>query len=150
VRVQLKDLLDGMEFQSDEITAYLHRPTGRVVAASEEALHAAEEGDQVEEFELADARGILEGGDDYLALPDRFEINEYQMMARFAAGVADAAAQADLENAPARSGRVPALKRRRATAWDCGGMVSLPRSGLRRRGAGLVRRARPCGRAPSG
>ena len=102
MRVQLKDILEGMEFQSDEVTAYLHRPTGRVLAVSDEALLAAEEGagaDEVEEFELADARGILEGGDDYLALPDRFEIDEYRMMERFAAGVAESAAQAELGDA---------------------------------------------------
>jgi hypothetical protein len=95
----LKDILEGMEFQSDEVTACLHRPTGRVIAMSDEALHAAEEGagpDEVEEFELADARGILESGDDYLALPDRSEIDEYGMMERFAAGVADPAGQAEL------------------------------------------------------
>lgn len=100
VPVSLKDILEGMEFQSDEITAYLHRPTGRVIAVSAEALQAAEEGAsaeaEVEEFELADARGILEGGDDYLALPDRFEIDEYRMMDHFAAGIADPRAQAEL------------------------------------------------------
>jgi hypothetical protein len=102
VRVQLKDILEGMEFQSDEVTAFLHRPTGRVIAVSDEAVQAAEEGagaDEVEEFELADARGFLEAGEDYLALPDRFEIDEYRMMERFATGVADPAAQAELGNA---------------------------------------------------
>jgi hypothetical protein len=102
VRVQLKDILEGMEFQSDEVTAYLHRPAGRVIAVSDEALQPAEEGagaDEVEELELADARGILEAGEDYLALPDRFEIDEYRMMERFAAGVADPAAQAELGDA---------------------------------------------------
>jgi hypothetical protein len=99
VRVKLKDILEGMEFQSDEISAYLHRPTGRVIAVSEEALHTAEEGtgaDDLEEIELADARRILEGGDDYLALPDRFEIDEYRMMDRFAAGIVDPGARAEL------------------------------------------------------
>ena len=36
------------------------------------------------EAELADARGIVDAGGDYLPLPDRFEINEYRMMERFA------------------------------------------------------------------
>ncbi len=100
VPVSLKDILEGMEFQSDEVTAYLHRPTGRVLSVRVEALQAAEEGAGaeagVEEFELADARGILEAGDDYLPLPDRFEIDEYRMMERFAAGVAAPAVRAEL------------------------------------------------------
>jgi hypothetical protein len=103
VPVSLKEILEGMAFQSDEVTAYLHRPTGRVLSVSDEALQAAEEGAGaeagVEEFELADARGILEAGDDYLPLPDRFEIDEYRMMERFAAGVADPAVRAELEDA---------------------------------------------------
>jgi Uncharacterised protein family (UPF0158) len=103
VPVSLKEILEGMEFQSDEVTAYLHRPTSRVLSVSDEALQAAEEGAGaeagVEEFELADARGILEARDDYLPLPDRFEINEYRMMERFAAGVADQAVRAELGDA---------------------------------------------------
>lgn len=96
--VALSDILDAMAFQSDEVSAYLHRPTGRVIMVSDEAIHAAEEGDDefVEPEELADARGILAGGDDYLPLPDRFEIDEYRMMERFAAGIADPAPRQEL------------------------------------------------------
>src|SRR5882724_5498027 len=101
--VSLKEILEGMEFQSDEMTAYLHRPTGRVILVSDEALLAAEEGAGaeagLEELESADARGILKSGDDYLPLPDRFEIDEYRMMERFAVGVADPAVQAELGDA---------------------------------------------------
>lgn len=98
--VSLKEILEGMEFQSDEVTAYLHRPTERVTLISDDALQAAEDdaGAEagVEERELTDARGVLKSGDDYLPLPDRFEIDEYRMMERFASGVADPAAQAEL------------------------------------------------------
>jgi hypothetical protein len=98
--VSLKEILEGMEFQSDEITAYLHRPTGRVILVSDEALQGAEAGAGaeagLEELEVADARGILKGDDEYLPLPDRFEIDEYRMMERFALGVADPAVQAEL------------------------------------------------------
>ena len=98
VRVSLKDILEAMDFQLDEITAYLHRPTGRVVTVSDEAIRAAEQGDDsfVEPLELADARGILARGEDYLPLPDRFEIDEYRMMERFAAGMADPSAREEV------------------------------------------------------
>ena len=91
VQVRLKDLLEAMDFQSDEMKAYLHRPTGRVITVSDEAIRAAEHGDPgfLEPLELADARGILARTEDYLPLPDRFEIDEYRMMERFAAGMAD-------------------------------------------------------------
>lgn len=100
--VQLKEIVEGMEFQSDEVMAYLHRPTGRVFPVSAEALQEAEEGAGragVDEAELAIAREIVAGGDDYLPLPDRFEIDEYRMMERFAAGAADPLARAELGQA---------------------------------------------------
>jgi hypothetical protein len=121
VSVKLKDILEGMEFQSDEVTAYLHRPTGRVLSVSDEAMQAAEEEAgaeaSVQEFELADARGILEAGDDYVPLPDRFEIDEYRMMARFASGVADPAVRAQLEDALRGRG---AFRRFKDAVWGFG------------------------------
>ncbi len=98
VRVALRDVVDAMDSQSDEFSAYLHRPTGRVILISEEALHAAEDGlvgeeAGVVEEELADARAILAGGDDYVALPDRFEIDEYRMMERFGLAIEEPAVQ---------------------------------------------------------
>ena len=30
-KVRLSEIVDGMDFQSDEMTSYLHRPTGRVL-----------------------------------------------------------------------------------------------------------------------
>jgi hypothetical protein len=91
IRVRLSDIIDGMEMQSDEMTAYLQRPTGRVLVVSDDALQAAEDDDEdwVEPEELADARSILANESEYLALPDRFEIDEYRMMERFAAGIDD-------------------------------------------------------------
>ena len=97
--VALRDIVDGMQWQSDELTAYLNVKTGQVVPVSEEEIAAAEVGEDGEDRAdwereaLAIARGVL-AGDDYIALPDRFEIDEYRMMERFAATVTDAAASA--------------------------------------------------------
>jgi hypothetical protein len=94
-KVRLSDVRDGMDMQSDEMTTYVHRPTGRVITVSDEAMRAAEDGDEddVEPEELAEARGILARESDYLPLPDRFEIDEYRMMERFAAGISDPSAR---------------------------------------------------------
>jgi hypothetical protein len=98
IQVRLREILEAMEFQSDETKAYLHHPTGRVITVSDEAIRAAEHGDDalLEPLELADARGLLARPDDYLPLPDRFEIDEYRMMERFAAGLADQEASEEL------------------------------------------------------
>jgi hypothetical protein len=84
-----------MEMQSDEMHSFLHRPTGRVVTVSGEALAAAEDDDEewVSEEELADARKVLAADDEYVALPDRFEIDEYRMMERFARSLTEASAR---------------------------------------------------------
>src|ERR1044071_1764467 len=81
-RARIDDIIEGMEMQSDTMSSYLHRPTGRVISASDDALAAAENDDDdlVSEEELAEARAILAAESEYLELPDRFEINEYRMM----------------------------------------------------------------------
>lgn len=98
-RVQLDRIVEGMEMQFDETHSFLHRPSGRVVTVSDEALEAAENGDDdlgASEEELADARQIISAEDEYLALPDRFEIDEYRMMERFARGLGGAERDATL------------------------------------------------------
>lgn len=88
-RVRLSAIVEGMQLQSDEMTSYLHRPTGNVVTISDDAIRAAEDDDEewVSAEELEDARSLLAEEDDYLTLPDRFEIDEYRMMEGFAAGL---------------------------------------------------------------
>jgi hypothetical protein len=90
-QVHISAILEGMEMQSDELYSFLHRPTGRIVTVSDEALAAAENDDDewITPEELAEARRILAADDEYLALPDRFEIDEYRMMERFAGSLPD-------------------------------------------------------------
>ena len=77
-RVPIREIVDGLQMQSDEMHSYLHRPTGDVVVISDDALAAAEDddGDLVAAEELSTARSILAAQDEYLALPDRFEIDD--------------------------------------------------------------------------
>ena len=91
MRVRLHDLVEAMELPSDEFVAYLHRASGRIYVLSGDALRAAEYNDEdlVEAAELEDARAVLAAGDDCLPLPDRFEIDEFRMMERYAASLAD-------------------------------------------------------------
>ena len=96
--VQIDAVVEGMEFQSEEIHSFLHRPSGRVITVSDEALAAAEtdDADRVSPEELAEARQIVAAREDYLALPGRFEIDEYHMMERFAHGLGAADGDAAL------------------------------------------------------
>jgi hypothetical protein len=93
-QVKLQDILEGMDFQSDERSSFLHLTTGEVVAITDEELRAAEHDAPLEDFPewqhdaIRIAGEILET-DHYLPLPDRFEINEYRMMERFCLSVDD-------------------------------------------------------------
>lgn len=89
IPVQIQDIVDGMEVQSDERTSYLHRASGEVFTLGDDeftegAMDADADGPE------AIARAIEENPDAFIALPDRFEINEYRMMERFALTTNDA------------------------------------------------------------
>jgi hypothetical protein len=43
LRVQLSDIIEGLEFQSDECFSYLNTTTGEIVSVTTEELRAAEE-----------------------------------------------------------------------------------------------------------
>src|SRR5262245_4106039 len=94
VQVKLQDILEGMDFQSDEQSAFLNLTTGEVVAITDEELRAAEHDAPLEDFPdwqhdaIRIARDIGETAH-YLPLPDRFELNESQIMGRFCPSVDD-------------------------------------------------------------
>ena len=50
VQVKLKDIIEGLECQSDEYFSYLHTTTGEVVSVTTEELRAAEEDEPLEDF----------------------------------------------------------------------------------------------------
>ena len=86
--VLLRDVVDAMDVLNDEIHAYLNKVTGELLTVSTEELSAIEEGDDWSDYPdwqrdaLEDARRIIES-DDFLELPDKFEIHEYTIMEEF-------------------------------------------------------------------
>jgi hypothetical protein len=94
LRVKLADILEGMDFQSDERFSYLNTITGEVVSITDEELRAAENDAPLEDFPEWQHDAIRIAGeiietDHYLPLPDRFEMNEYRLMERFCLSVDD-------------------------------------------------------------
>ena len=94
-RVALDQIVEGMQLQSDDMVAYLNTKTCQVVLVGDDELAAAEVEDEssgLSDWEaeaIGIARAVLQG-QDYVALPDRFEIDEYRMMERFASGADEA------------------------------------------------------------
>ena len=98
--------MDALEVQGDETHAFLDRRTGEVVVLSDEELSAAEDGDDVSDYpewqrdNIAQARLVnVDDGSRFVALPGRFEVNEWEMMRDFAMSVDDEAVSAALLDA---------------------------------------------------
>lgn len=95
VSVKLKRLIDEMDGQMDEYSTYFNTKTGDFVLVSDEAFRIAEEDEDeestgfmdVEEDEVQLAVDILENPDDYIELPSKYDIHEYDIMERFCMSV---------------------------------------------------------------
>jgi hypothetical protein len=91
ISVKLSAIIDGMELQSDENSSYLNKHTGEVVTITDEELRAAEEANSLEEYPewqqeiIEKARDIIadDNEEQYIALPSRFDIHEYNIMEKF-------------------------------------------------------------------
>jgi Uncharacterised protein family (UPF0158) len=89
VIVSLKEVVDAMDPPNDEWTSYLNPKTGEIVTVSDEE-HRLVEDEELNEADLPEwqreslpkVREALES-DDFLALPDKFEIHEWAIMERF-------------------------------------------------------------------
>lgn len=90
IKVKLSDVVDALSSQSDEATHYLNKKTGEISFVRDDAIRAIEDEDPDiqenygwEKEELDEARKVDENPDDYIALPDKFEIEEYKTMEDF-------------------------------------------------------------------
>jgi len=89
IRVKLDDIIEGLEFQSDESSWFLNKKTGEVVLINDYEMRAAEEGDPIEDFpdweqdQVRIAREITAETGQYIPLPSKYEIDEYSIMERF-------------------------------------------------------------------
>ena len=85
--VSLVEVVDALEIASDEMSSFVSKRTGQVRTLSHEAMHMAEEDSKEDlpawqEEELRLARDVLESTD-WLKLPSKFEIHEWEIMNRF-------------------------------------------------------------------
>ena len=96
--VYLHEVVECMDIPGEEWTAYINRRTGELVDVSHEDLRLAEADEEPQELpdwqdeEVSKAREVL-GSEDFLALPDKFEIHEYSIIERFCLEVEDPAAR---------------------------------------------------------
>ncbi len=94
IPVSLKQVAEEIEALPDGWTAYIHRETGELYSFSDEEAAQAEggeEGDELADWEMesvAKAREVLDS-EAWIALPNKFEINEWEIMRDFARSQTD-------------------------------------------------------------
>jgi len=97
MRVKLSEIIEGIEFQSDERSSYLNKLTGEVVMITDEEVHAAEEGESLDDYPewqqnaIEQAKDILadETDEKYISLPSKYDVHEYNIMERFCSTISD-------------------------------------------------------------
>jgi len=104
--VLLSKMVEVLDIQSDEDSSYLDKNTGEIITLRDEDLCAAEDGEslddhaQWEQENIQSAKEILSDSHDaYLALPTKFDVNEYRIMERFCFSVKDEEISEALYNA---------------------------------------------------
>lgn len=99
--VKLSELIDALEFESDEASDYVDLQTGRRVRVWRSLISAIEDGDEEtleglhdwerEEVEAAKAI-VADGGERFVVAPAKFDFHEYRVMERFIGTVEESAA----------------------------------------------------------
>lgn len=95
IQVKLKDLIEEMEAELEDSASFLNVKTGEIVGLMSEDLRAAEDEEPMDD--LPDwqqevrmlAEDIVENAEDYLELPSKYEVNEYEIMESFCFTVND-------------------------------------------------------------
>ncbi|MHC4104325.1 MAG: UPF0158 family protein [Planctomycetota bacterium] len=95
IRVKLDEIIEGLEFQSDESSSFLDKTTGKVVLISEYQMCAAEDDEPDEDSPdweqdlVRIAKEIINETGNYIALPTKFDIHEYSIMEKFCLSLND-------------------------------------------------------------
>ena len=92
--IHIRDMIQEMDVFGDDHKAFLNIRTGEFVTLSDEVISAAEEGEPLdghpdwEQEVIQEAKDVLYT-DDYLALPGKHDIHEYEIMKGFCYTVVD-------------------------------------------------------------
>ena len=105
-KVNLTELIDALDMQSDESQYYLNRNTGQLIYLTEEDIQAVEENEPLDYYPewqqdtIKKARSILGSSSGvFLELPDKWGIHEYDIMSRFVQSIENVELADKLSNA---------------------------------------------------
>lgn len=115
--ISLKDVIEALEFTTDNVTQYLDPDTGEIIMVTDEDRQIVEEEDEesrddVPEWQQEDLpkiRAIL-ANERALELPNQFDIHEWSIMEQFAREQRSERARQDLLHAIHGAGAFRAFK----------------------------------------
>jgi len=99
--INIKDLIEQFEIQSENMCSFYNKKTYEIYMVFEEDLLSAEEGENIGVYSgepLDKEREILES-DDWIQLPDQFDIHEWKIMENFCYSQEDEALRNELLDA---------------------------------------------------
>jgi Uncharacterised protein family (UPF0158) len=93
--VRVQDVVNEMDAVSDEYHAYLNKLTGELVTIGDEEIRAVEQMHDLADYadwqqEAIQKTSQVLDSDDYLPLPNKFDIHEYSIIEQFCIQVEDA------------------------------------------------------------
>ncbi|EPD53260.1 hypothetical protein HMPREF1210_00991 [Paenisporosarcina sp. HGH0030] len=102
IQVSLKDIIEEMEVQFEESRSLLNINTGEIIIVTSEDLRAAEDEepfDHLPEWEQENrmnAIDVVKNFENYIELPTKYAVNEYEIMENFSLKVRDQRMQESL------------------------------------------------------
>ena len=93
--VKLSDITDELEMIMDEASSYLNKETGEVITIMNDELHATENCDDLEKYPewqrdmIKMAADVFNNWENYVDLPSKFDVHEYNIMERFCLSIED-------------------------------------------------------------
>ena len=101
--VSLQDIIDAMDFGTDEFHSYLNKKTGEIITITDEEINAIQNKDDWNNFPdwqreaLTSAKKVFDSSH-YFPLPSKFDIHEYAIMERFCYSTDDPKISNELSN----------------------------------------------------
>lgn len=102
IQVKLTDIIEEVEGQMEDSRSLLNMKTGEIVIVTSEDLVAAEDEepfDYLPEWEQVNRKiaiDVVENFENYIELPNKYELNEYKIMEDFCLTISDSRMQYSL------------------------------------------------------
>ncbi len=93
MRIKIENILEHLELTTDTGCSYLNKLTGEIIFISDDIFDYAEDGDldglAEWEKELTVVAKEINETDNYVKLPTKYDINEYQIMEKYCQSIID-------------------------------------------------------------